>query len=42
MIGDGRALKMINEEGSMDAVVSINMFKHIIPNYNKMTFTQAR
>ena len=42
MIGDGRALKMINEEGSMDAVVSINMFKHIIPNYNKMTFTQAK
>ena len=43
MINDGKPLLMINEEdGSMDSVVSINMFKHIIPNYNKMTFRQAR
>ena len=42
MIGDGRALKMINEEGSMDAIVSINLFKHIIPDYNKKTFTEAK
>lgn len=42
MINDGRALKMNNEEGSMDSVVSINLFKHIIPNYEKMTFRQAR
>lgn len=42
MINDGRALKAINEEGSMDAVVSINLFKHFIPNYKKMTFRQAR
>lgn len=42
MINDGRALKMNNEEGSMDSVVSINLFKHIIPNYKKMTFRQAR
>lgn len=27
MINDGRALKMNNEEGSMDSVVSINLFK---------------
>ena len=43
MINDGKPLLMINEkDGSMDAVVSINLFKHIIPNYNKMTFKQAR
>lgn len=42
MINDGRALKAINEEGSMDAVVSINLFKHFIPDYKKMTFRQAR
>lgn len=42
MINDGRALKMNNEEGSMDSVVSINLFKHFIPNYKKMTFRQAR
>jgi hypothetical protein len=35
-------LKLINEEGSMDAIISINMFKHIIPDYNKKTFYQAR
>lgn len=42
MINNGVALKMNNEEGSMDSVVSINLFKHIIPNYSKMTFRQAR
>lgn len=42
MINDGIPLKMINEEGSMDAVVSINLFKHFIPDYEKMTFREAR
>lgn len=43
MINDGKPLLMINEkDGSMDSVVSINLFKHIIPDYNKMTFKQAR
>lgn len=42
MINDGRVLKTINEEGSMDAVVSINLFKHIIPDYKKKTFTEAK
>ena len=42
MINDGRYLRSINDEGSMDAVVSINLLKHIIPNYDKMTFKQAR
>ena len=42
MINDGKPLLMINEDNSMDSVVSINMFKHFIPNYNKMTFREAR
>lgn len=43
MINKGKPLLMINEEdGSMDSVVSINLFKHIIPNYNNMTFREAR
>lgn len=42
MINDGRYLRSINDEGSMDAVVSINLLKHIIPDYDKMTFKQAR
>lgn len=42
MINDGRLLKTINEEGSMDAVVSINLFKHIIPDYKKKTFIEAK
>lgn len=42
MINSGRLLKAINEEGSTDSVVSINLFKHMIPDYEKMTFDQAR
>ena len=43
MINDGKPLLMINEkDNSMDSVVSINLFKHFIPNYKKMTFRQAR
>lgn len=42
MINDGRVLKSINEEGSMDSVVSINLFKYFIPNYDKLTFREAR
>lgn len=42
MLNSGRLLKAINEEGSTDSIVSINLFKHIIPNYKSMTFTEAR
>ena len=42
MINDGKPLLMINDDNSMDSVVSINMFKHFIPNYSKMTFREAR
>lgn len=42
MINYGRVLKSINEEGSMDSVVSINLFKHFIPNYENLTYREAR
>lgn len=42
MINDGRILKSINEEGSMDSVVSINLFKYFIPNYENLTYREAR
>lgn len=31
-----------NVDGSMDAIVSINLFRHMIPNYDNLTFIQAR
>ena len=42
MINDGRVLKSINEEGSMDSVVSINLFKYFVPNYENLTYREAR
>lgn len=42
MINDGRVLKSINEKGSMDSVVSINLFKYFIPNYENLTYREAR
>jgi hypothetical protein len=43
MLGNGKYLKPINDkDGSMDSIVSINLFKYIIPNYSNMTFTEAR
>lgn len=42
MINDGRVLKSINEQGSMDSVVSINLFKYFIPNYENLTYREAR
>lgn len=42
MINDGRVLKSINEDGSMDSVVSINLFKYFIPNYENLTYREAR
>lgn len=42
MINDGRVLKSINEESSMDSVVSINLFKYFIPNYENLTYREAR
>ena len=41
-LANGRPLKMINEEGSMDAVVSIDFFYHIIPEKLKYNFEKAK
>lgn len=42
MFNGGRKLNLINQDGSMDSIVSINLFKHIIPGYKNKTFAQAR
>lgn len=42
MLNNGKRLNMLNEDGSMDSIVSINLLKHIIPGYKNMTFTQAK
>lgn len=43
MLNNGKPLKTIDEkDGSLQSIVSINLFKHFIPNYDKMTFTEAR
>ena len=31
----------IREDGSMDAVISINLFSHVIPDYKNKSFTEA-
>ena len=32
----------IREDGSMDSVISINLFSHIIPDYKNKSFTEAK
>ena len=41
-INNVRKLNFVNNDGSIDCVISINLLKHIIPNYDKMTFSQAK
>ena len=41
-INGGKPLQMINEEGSMDAVVSIDYFMDIIPKEYKYNFNKAK
>lgn len=38
----GKRLNMRNSDGSMDAIISINLLSHIIPNYDKMSFLEAK
>ena len=42
MLNGGKDLQMINEDGSMDAIVSIDFFKDVIPDYINKTFEEAR
>lgn len=37
-----RKLRFTNTDGTMDCVISINLFKHIIPDYDKKTFSEAK
>lgn len=41
-IANGKRLVNINEDGSMDAIISINLFRHVIPNFDKISFTEAK
>ena len=38
----GNYLNFRNDDGSMDCEVSINLLAHVIPNYDKMSFEEAR
>ena len=38
----GKELKLVNDDGSMDAVISIDFIEKVIPGYENMTFEQAR
>lgn len=37
-----RKLRFANTDGTMDCVISINLLKHIIPDYDKKTFSEAK
>ena len=37
-----RKLRFANTDGAMDCVISINLLKHIIPDYDKKTFSEAK
>lgn len=37
-----RELRFANTDGTMDCVISINLLKHIIPDYDKKTFSEAK
>ena len=37
-----RKLRFANADGTMDCVISINLLKHIIPDYDKKTFSEAK
>lgn len=32
----------VRDDGSMDCVISINLFRHIIPDFDKKSFTEAK
>ena len=35
-------LSNVRDDGSMDSIISINLFRHVIPDYDNLTFRQAR
>lgn len=42
IVNNGNRLKLVNDDNSMDCVISINLLKHFIPDYDKKTFEEAR
>lgn len=42
VINDGKPLQMINEKGSMDALISIDYFLHLVPKEIRYDFAKAR
>jgi hypothetical protein len=42
VLANGKRLQMINEEGSMDAVVSLDFFYNILPSHLKYDFDKAK
>lgn len=32
----------VRDDGSMDAIISINLFRHVIPDFDKKSFTEAK
>ena len=43
MLNNGQRLKLIDEkDGSMQSIITISAFRHIIPNYDNLTFEEAR
>lgn len=41
-LNNGNRLKLKNDDNSMDCVISINLLKPIIPNFDNITFLEAR
>lgn len=41
-LNNGEELRLINDDGSMDAIISVDFFKDVVPNYNNLTFEQVR
>lgn len=42
VINKGERLKLAYDDNSMECVISINLLKHIIPDYENMSFAEAR
>ena len=42
LINNGERLKLVNDDNSMDCVISINLLKHFIPDYENKTFAESR
>ena len=39
---EGSRLLNIRDDGSMDSIISINLFRHVIPDFDKKSFSEAK